>query len=226
MARRTKAEAQATRSLILDTAELIFDRHGVSGTSLHDIAQAAGLTRGAIYWHFKDKADVFNAMMARATLPLEEAGGVCGFERADITLSQMRDGFVEVLRRVTTDPQLQRVFGVATLKVEYVAEMNAVRERHLAVRDACVDDVERTLRAARRRGELNRRLPARTAAIGLHALFDGLLRNWMLTPGGGFDLVRTGAQLIDAYLDSLRAPAPARAPARARKAARQGAGRP
>ncbi|MDP1648491.1 MAG: TetR family transcriptional regulator [Rubrivivax sp.] len=34
----------------------LFLLHGVSGTSLHDIALAAGVTRGAVHWHFKDKA--------------------------------------------------------------------------------------------------------------------------------------------------------------------------
>ena len=202
MVRRTKEEAQATRSRILDTAELVFERRGVSGTSLNEIAKAAGLTRGAIYWHFQDKADLFNAMMERATLPLEEAGGVCGFTPTDITLRQMREGLVAVLKRVVADPQMKRVFGIATHKVEYVGEMEAVRERHLSVRNACLADVERTLKGAMRRGELSRRMPARAAAVGLHALLDGLLQNWMLDPTG-FDLVKVGSQVLDAYLSSL-----------------------
>jgi TetR/AcrR family acrAB operon transcriptional repressor len=204
MARRTKEEAQATRSHILDTAELVFEQRGVSGTSLHEIAKAAGLTRGAIYWHFQDKADLFNAMMDRATMPLEETGSVCGFKDRDITLSQMRDGFVDVLKRVVADPQMQRVFGIATHKVEYVAEMHAVRERHLSIRNACLGDVERVFKQAMRRGELARRMPARAAAVGLHALLDGLLQNWMLDPKG-FNLVKVGAQVMDAYLCSFEA---------------------
>lgn len=72
MARRTKAEAQATRNALIDAAERLFDSQGVSRTSLQDIAQAAGATRGAIYWHFKDKADLFNAMMERATAHLDD----------------------------------------------------------------------------------------------------------------------------------------------------------
>ena len=65
MARRTKEEAQATRDRILDAAELEFQRHGVSRTSLQAIARAAGVTRGAIYWHFKNKPDLFKAMLKR-----------------------------------------------------------------------------------------------------------------------------------------------------------------
>ena len=71
MARRTKEDAMATRHKLLDSAENLFQAQGVSRTSLQDIARRAGATRGAIYWHFKDKADLFNAMMERVTLPLE-----------------------------------------------------------------------------------------------------------------------------------------------------------
>lgn len=204
MVRRTKEEAQATRSHILDTAELVFEQHGVSGTSLGEVAKAAGLTRGAIYWHFTDKADLFNAMMARATMPLEESAA-CGLDGADKTLADMRRSLRDVLRRIVADPQMRRVFEIATHKVEYVGELVAVRERHLSVRNECLVDVERALKAAMRRGELAR-MPARAAAIGLHALLDGLIRNWMLDPSG-FDLVKVGSQALDTYLAGLSLPA-------------------
>ena len=204
MARRTKEDAQATRSHILDMAELVFEAHGVAGASLQEIAKAAGLTRGAIYWHFKGKADLFNAMMERATLPLEEAGGVCRLARADPSLRELRDAFVAVLRRVVADPQMKRVFVIATYKVGPIGPLDAVRDRHLSVRNACVAEVERALKQAMRRGELGRRMPARAAAIGLHALLDGLLQNWMLDPAA-FNLVKVGSQALDAYLSSLMA---------------------
>jgi len=205
MARRTKEEAQATRSHILDTAERVFEAHGVSGTSLHEIAQAAGLTRGAIYWHFKDKADLFNAMMERVTLPLEETDVIGALKGRDVTLAQVRASFVDVLRKMTTDPQLRRVFDIATHKVEYVGEMSVARDRQLAMRNECLADIERALRRAARVGELALGLPARSASIGLLALFDGLLQNWMLDPTG-FDLPRVAGQVFDAYLRGLRRP--------------------
>ena len=58
MVRRTKDEALETRNRILDAAERVFGESGVSRTSLEDVASAAGVTRGAIYWHFKDKSDL------------------------------------------------------------------------------------------------------------------------------------------------------------------------
>ena len=103
------------------------------------------------------------------------------------------------------------MFGIATHKVEYIGEMDAVRERRLSIRNGCLADVERTLKQAMKRGELSRRMPARAAAVGLHALLDGLLQNWMLDPGG-FDLVRVGSRALDAYLGGLTAEPPPHRP--------------
>ena len=63
MVRRTKEEAQETRSAILEAAERAFYERGVARTTLADIATLAGVTRGAIYWHFSNKADVVQAML-------------------------------------------------------------------------------------------------------------------------------------------------------------------
>jgi TetR/AcrR family acrAB operon transcriptional repressor len=209
MVRRTKQDALGTRNLILDTAELVFERRGVSRTSLNEIAQAAGLTRGAIYWHFEDKADLFNAMMQRVVLPMEEAVTRAG-EKED-PLQRVRQTFIHALRKTVSDPQVRRVFEIATHKVEYVDELQAVRDRHLSVRNNCMDHVARRLSLAMRRGSLGRTVPARAAALGLHALIDGLIQNWMLDPEA-FDLVRVGTQMIDTYLAGLaiRAKRPAR----------------
>ncbi len=210
MVRRTKEEAQATRKLILDTAEVVFHERGVAHTSLNEIAQAAGLTRGAIYWHFKDKADLFNAMMERVTLPLEEtAHGSDDGTLAD-PVGYMRENFLHALRLTANDPQVRRVFGIAMHKVEYVGDLQAVRDRHLATRDECLLHAQRGILLAIRRGQLPRRIPARAAALGLHALIDGLIQNWMLDPEA-FDLVRTGQQVLDTYLAGLGAPPPGKA---------------
>jgi len=202
MARKTKEEALATRARILDTAEQVFQRQGVSQTSLHDIAQAAGVTRGAIYWHFRDKADLFNAMMLRVTLPMEETAARTGDPTLADPVQHVRLACLDALNKTVNDPQVRRVFEIATHKVEYVGEMQAVRERHLEGRNQCLAQVQRGLSQAMRRGQLAARVPARAAALGLHALIDGLIQNWMLDPTA-FDLVRTGRQVLDTYLAGL-----------------------
>jgi len=200
MVRRTKEDALATRSSLLDAAERLFQAKGVSSTSLNDIAVAAGTTRGAIYWHFKDKADLFNAMMARVTLPLESAFQQSG--AGEDPLPAMRECMLGALRHTATDEQTRRVFEVATQKVEYVDEMGAVRSRHVDCRQQFLDQMQKALRSSARMRGLKLPIPAAAAAHGLHALLDGLIQNWLLDPAA-FDLVRTGEQSVDCYLSGL-----------------------
>ncbi len=210
MVRRTREEALATRQRLLDAAEVVFHTRGVAGTSLHDIAQQAGTTRGAIYWHFKDKADLFNAMMDRVTLPLEATFAEVGRDPEADPVPAIRRAIVDALKQTANDDRTRRVFAVATHKVEYVDEVQAIRQRHLRIRGDCIDNMARGLRLAARQRGTPLPVPAATAAHGLHALVDGLIKNWLLAPDG-FDLVRGGARAIDTYLLGLGL-APAAAP--------------
>lgn len=204
MARRTKEEALATRHRLLDAAELLFQAQGVSQTSLQQIAQQAGATRGAIYWHFKDKADLFNAMMERVILPLEAGPRAAALAVGpnDDPLAEIEEGMVHALTLMTTDPQVRRVFDVATHKVEYTHDMASVQQRHLTARNACVTDFEKALRLAARRDRIKLPVPGDVAAQGLHALISGLIQNWLLDPTA-FDLVPTGRRTFNVYLAGL-----------------------
>lgn len=207
MARKTKDDALATRDRILDAAEVVFEQRGVSRCSLHEIAQAAGVTRGAIYWHFENKADLVNAMFERVTLPLEEAINRSADPNALDPVLEVRNSLLNALRKTVACPQVQRVFVIKMQKVEYVDELLAVRDRRVNTRVGLIDQVAVGLKRAMAEGRLDRRVPARATAIGLHALTSGLIENWLLDPSA-FDLVKVGEQALDAYLAGLALPKP------------------
>ncbi len=202
MARKTKEDALVTRALILDAAERVFHLRGVSRTSLQEIAKDAGLTRGAIYWHFENKGELFHAMMERVTLPLMA-------RMTDITpadeaqpLDRIRRNTASALRQIANDPQVRRVFEIATQKVEYVDELQSVRERHITGRNECIDDTHRLMQLARDKALIRADVDLRNATVGLFALVGGLKYNWLLDPTA-FDLEVVGAQTLDAYLRGL-----------------------
>ncbi len=209
MVRKTKEEALVTRSRILDAAEVLFQQQGVSGTSLQDIAQAAGVTRGAVYWHFADKAALFNAMMQRVCMPIEKTATLLlGDDNSD-PLLMLRTLMMGIFERVASDAQVRRVFEVATHKVEYVDELLAVRERHVQMRTEHVDQLEGLLLRAQHSGTVAATPGARQMAYALHSLLDGLIQNWILEPGA-FDLLCVGEHAVDTQLLGLRrAKAPA-----------------
>jgi TetR/AcrR family acrAB operon transcriptional repressor len=204
MARRTKAEAAATRDSILDAAEQLFAEQGVSRTTLQHIASAAGVTRGAIYWHFDDKVALFNAMMERVIMPLESA--LSRMDEVDTVadpLGDLREYMLAALRKTVEDPRARRVFAIAALKMEFVGELEAARVRRRQSLDGWMVRSAARFRLAAERGELRAGVDPCAAALGMWALVDGLIRNWLFEPAA-FDLLAVGTQAVDAQIDGLR----------------------
>lgn len=203
MVRRTKEDAEITRNLLLDAAERVFNEKGVTRTSLAEIAEASGLTRGAIYWHFENKADLLHAMLERVKLPMDQMIDQLCSEHLTDPLAFLRKASISVLSRVESDAQTRRVFDIVHHKCELADEMPIARERRLESRAGCIDEIEQGLSAAIAHGQLPQTLDAHRAAIGLHALIDGLISNWVLHPDS-FSLSQEAPLFVDAYLNGLR----------------------
>lgn len=223
MARRTKEEAQETRSRLLDAAERVFHEKGVASASLEEIAAAADVTRGAIYWHFKDKAELFEAMMQRVVLPADEM-----LESADCCaganpLELLRKAAVDVLLRTARDAQMQRVFDIAYHKCEYVEDSSGVRERHIASQQECMKTIEAGFRVCVEQGQLPASVDPKGAAIGAFSLVSGLIANWVLAPKS-FSLERHAEALVDTYFRGL-ASTPTVSPARSSRPRARALGR-
>lgn len=223
MVRRTKDEAVETRNQILDAAERVFSTRGVSRTSLTDIAKAASVTRGAIYWHFKDKADLFCEMVARVTMPMEDAPCQINPGKEEDPLGSIRSMLTGILQRTSGDAQARRVFHIVFNKCEYVDEMRQVWQRFREMQAGCLHRLELGLAAAVDQGQLPPKLDARQTAIGLHALLNGLISKWVMDPDHAPSRIDADG-IIDVFLEGLRA-APAvparkvnRAPSRQRGA--------
>jgi TetR/AcrR family acrAB operon transcriptional repressor len=203
MARRTKEEALETRSRILDAAERVFHEKGVAHAGLEDIAAAADVTRGAIYWHFKDKAELFDAMMQRVVLPAEEMLERAGTAAEENPLELLRRATVEVLLRTARDPRMQRVFEIAYHKCEYVGDAVGVRARHIASQNECLKTIESGFRECVQGGHLPPSVNPKVAAVGAMSLVSGLIANWVLDPGS-FPLKRHAQALVDIYFRGLQ----------------------
>lgn len=61
--RRTKEDAALTREQVLHAALLCFQEKGFAATTLDDVARRAGTTRGAVYWHFHNKVELFHTVV-------------------------------------------------------------------------------------------------------------------------------------------------------------------
>lgn len=205
MARRTKEEAQATRVQILDAAERVFHARGVSRASLAEVAKEAGVSRGAIYWHFENKIDLFQAMLERLRLPLEELARASESEDEPDPLGCMRELLIKALTRLDQDAQTRRAHDILRYKCEYTGELVDLRKRLQALSLECDKRIAKALNNAVSRGQLPEGLDCARAAMCLHAYLEGVEANWLLVQN--FDLTKQAPVLVDTVLDMLRSPA-------------------
>lgn len=203
MARRTKEDALKTREQLLDAAEVVFHTKGVSKTSLNDIAAEAGLTRGAVYWHFKNKHDVFEAMMERFDLPFESFHERLESPDEEDPLGKMKEFLHFLMESIARDPKKRRVFEIVFQKCELTEENEPVVARH---RKGFLDASGRmriVLTNAIRRGQLPAKLNIEGAILHLHVQLTGLIYLGLLLPDE-FDLEREANRVIEAYFSSLQ----------------------
>jgi len=199
MARRTKEEAEATRERILDAAEAIFLENGVAQTSLEEIAHLAGVTRGAIYWHFKNKVDIFSALMERVQLPLNELLQEIEEHHRHNPLAALRELCLYALHNLAENPQYRRVYTILFHRCELVKGLNpGVEKQNQQTRQALASVTERFERA-RRLKQLQPGMSATTAATALHVFMVGIYSEWLRDPAA-FDLARESEHLLDAFL--------------------------
>jgi len=203
MARKTKEDALETRSQLLDAAEKVFFEKGFGQTSLLDIAEAADLTRGAIYWHFKNKADLFEAMADRVRLPLESLVEACAEPEETDPLGKLREFWIQTLREITRSPRKRRVLTILFFKCELNSEAKPLEIRRQSGHIEYVQQIEQCLQNAVKKGQLPANLYIQQAVIANHALLAGLISNWLFLPAS-FDLGSYAETMVDSYIFMLQ----------------------
>ncbi|HAT2417058.1 TPA: TetR family transcriptional regulator [Aeromonas hydrophila] len=198
MARRTKEEAQQTRCHIMSTALDLFCSHGLAKTSLTDIARAAELTRGAIYWHFKNKEELFVSLWEELCQPLSHQLDACVSELEPDPLGKLRTFLKGVIIKISTEPAHQQMFTIMFNLESLEGEAISLREHMRSQSSNFFRDQETTLGNAVRLGQLPQGLDLQRAATLLHCTLDGYIINWLHFPER-IDL----RQEADFLLDSL-----------------------
>ncbi len=201
MARRTKEDAEKTRESLLDAAEKVFLRKGVANASLEEIAREAGLTRGAVYWHFENKCALFKAMHERVKLPMdrlfEEAVG--GAE----PLKALREFCIHILQQTGKDERTRNVFTIVKLRSEQFDPVVA-GQRAITHRTEVLAKFQRLFERAKREGKLAEGISPAIAAQALHSFFSGVFWDYLRFPDS-YDIVKLAPKLVDMFFRGIEA---------------------
>lgn len=203
MVRKTKQQSLETKQHILDAAMQEFAKRGVSSTSLNDIAIAAGVTRGAIYWHFKNKADIFHALWLQVESSIDDVELRYRNQFPLEPLQVLRHTLIFVLQTAVTDPKKNTLLGILFHKCEFVGELSSLQQIHQVLYLESFEKVEKVLSLCIAHNQLPRSLDTRIAAITMRSYICGLMANWLFMPDT-YDLASSAEQLVDAFIDMLK----------------------
>ena len=201
MAKKTKADALKTRQHLIETAIVQFALRGVGNTTLNDIADAANVTRGAIYWHFENKIQLFNELWLQQP-PLRDLIQDRLIGRwGNNPLQRLREKLVVGLQYIAEIPRQQALMQILYHKCEFNSDMISEQEirdkiglSHQSIRKSLQECMDENLIASS--------LDFDVIIIILHGSFSGIIKNWLMNPAS-YDLYGQAPVLVDNVLKML-----------------------
>jgi TetR/AcrR family acrAB operon transcriptional repressor len=199
--RRTKEEAAITRGSVLKAGLAVFSRKGYAAATLDDVAREAGVTRGAIYWHFGGKAELYNALLAaysaRGNRIVQKAIGEGG------TLPEvLRRVFVRLLEAVESDDELRSVMELSLFKSERTPELASSQSQHIENGRALLAGIAEAMRQGIASGELRQDVDPVELARAFLALQHGAVYLWLLDPQS-FSLASSAGSLAEVFIQGI-----------------------
>lgn len=174
MARRTKEEAEQTRKDILQASLNMFCEKGYTRTTLDDIAKSIHLTKGAIYWYFRNKPDILKALIwedFEAT-----RAQVSSFMPAPQTLQELKSYFLFLAERVDTDANFRKLLYFLILQMEWSTGLiNSFHDLIEELSQRPIETITKVLLAEQKCGKISSSLDVSETAYTIHAMWQGLL---------------------------------------------------
>jgi TetR/AcrR family transcriptional regulator, acrAB operon repressor len=208
--RRTKEEAAQTRAAIVDAGLACFDRHGIAGTTLEEIATEAGVTKGAIYHHFGGKQAILHELREQVALPLlDEADTTLLHHEECPALERVERFLVSVLDSLERNERQRRALAVMLFKCEYVDGLADELAGNLRNNIRLTRAFEAAYESARKQKQLAAGVDPAVAALETAMFLSGMLRLWLMHAPRS-PLRKTARAAIAAHVASRRRPAPRR----------------
>lgn len=202
MARKTKEEALETKKAIIAAAISVFVEQGVSKASLEEIAERAGVTRGAVYWHFKNKDDIFRALQEEMHNSIMET--VLADLESDHPepLKQLEARCLEFLYEMENNQVKKDIKRIFYIKCDYSGDMAQTLARMNAAKKECMPFFARYFEKAQKIGHIAPDADPTTLAIALNCYMQGIIFEYLRNPGV-IDLERQGASLVRHFFKGL-----------------------
>jgi TetR/AcrR family acrAB operon transcriptional repressor len=199
--RKTKEEAEKTKSKILKSALNVFLKKGYSRTTLTDIAEHAGFTRGAVYWHFNDKSELLEVLILKFHNRF--------FSEQQMILESDLDPIHKIDKMININfPMLYnnkefRDFIELTWFKTEIDQFEGLLQGKIAITKSFNDTLASLFKDASQKGFLKEDVNSEIAALTVTSIINGIYRGYFVIPDK-LQEQEVGIDIIQNYLNQLK----------------------
>jgi len=199
--KKTKEEAAQTREAVLEAALKAFSKKGYSGTSLEVVAAEAGMTRGAIYWHFKNKFELLNAVILECRRKSEIRLNQI-LDAPQSPLNKVRQLIYEFFLIVSEQEEFKVMEEIKVFKSERKKDLNRLYKEHMEKVKEMKTLLKELIKQGIAEGEFDRRIDPDTVVVALISYIGGVKSAW-LSDVTMFSLKENAQNLADIFINGI-----------------------
>jgi len=179
--KRTADEAAQTREALIEAGLAVFSERGFSGATLEDIAKRAGVTRGALYHHFADKAALYGAAVKEQWQEVFKPL-LAHLDRDGEPLERIENFLTHYFATLEDEPKVRRLLEVTMLRTEVVPELRRALKAKGQAFEAWTDAIADVLEETKKAKALREGVSPRIGAAAVVAFANGVATTWVLSP--------------------------------------------
>ncbi len=202
MPRRTKEEAEQTRTAVLNSALDLFYEKGYSRTTFDEIAKRINLTKGAVYWHFRNKADLLAELMRIKCNEQQEKTAIKTEEIQ--TFADFRASMLHDVREMQNNKEFCKFLFFIMYQMEWSeAIFQKISNQIRDIRDFPFDQLKEILTNLQKNGEIAPDTDIMDTANILMCMWRGVVGEY-IGRTRPLDLTHTLLKSFDLIMDGIR----------------------
>ncbi|MDQ1354842.1 MAG: TetR/AcrR family transcriptional regulator, acrAB operon repressor [Acidobacteriota bacterium] len=199
--KRTKEDAALTRQMVLDAALKVFSRKGFSQATLEEVAREAGLTRGAIYWHFKNKNEMFGAVL-EVLYERSRERVIKVLQSGQSPLLKIRQLIGEFLRIISNEDEFRIIEEFHMLEFQKTKEVKELCKQHQEKMTQMRAEIQALIIEGIASGDFDNRLDPTITTWALISYLAGMKTAW-LSGIGEISIRENAEKLVDIFINGI-----------------------
>lgn len=208
MVRKTREEAEQTRIAVLNSALDLFYEKGFARTTFDEIAKRIGLTKGAVYWHFRNKADLLVALIKQMIYDTHTVNGRAFIFFDEVkslqNIADLKQHFMDEVKLIESNFRYRKFLFFIIFQMEWSETMmSKIRNDIVCFQDFPLQQIKQTLTFAQKSGDIASKVDINVASTIFFCMWRGTLSSY-ISKEKEFNLSEVVSQSFDLIIGGLK----------------------